>query len=56
MQVNCTYQKVSFPYSKEPLWNKIFRKKSGTNLEGQNIHQIFLEALDHEIVSSLFEV
>ena len=28
MQIVWTYQKVSFVYSKEPLWNKIFRQKS----------------------------
>ena len=28
MQVPWTYQKVSFLYSKEPLWNKIFQQKS----------------------------
>ena len=27
-KVHRTYQKVSFLYSKEPLWNKIFRQKS----------------------------
>ena len=28
IQVPWTYQKLSFVYSKEPLWNKIFRQKS----------------------------
>ena len=28
IQVPWTYQKVSFLYSKDPLWNKIFRQKS----------------------------
>ena len=28
IQVHRTYKKVSFLYSKEPLWNKIFRQKS----------------------------
>ena len=28
IQVPRTYQKVSFVYSREPLWNKIFQQKS----------------------------
>ena len=28
VQVSWTYQKVSLLYSKEPLWNKIFRQLS----------------------------
>ena len=47
-----TYLKVSFVYSKEPLWLKIFRQKSA-QIKGQNMHEIFLGALHYEIVSSL---
>ena len=31
IQIPWTYQKVSFAFSKEPLWNKIFR---------QNLHKL----------------
>ena len=56
VQVPWTYQKVSFLYSEEPLCNKIFRQKAAQIRRGQNMHQIFLGALDHEIVNSLYEV
>ena len=48
------YQKVTFLYLRELLWN--IPTEILTNQEGQNMHQIFFGALDHQIVSFLSKV